>query len=358
MKLPLLCCCLLLPACALGTGAGGEPDWRQLQRQRLQQLFAREQLPPPSPVQYVRPSAQWHPASPESEPVSQRLPPPQEPQQPQQPIGRRPGERAIDDVEPAVGGRQATGFRDAMGFRDADRATGPPHWVRLTTGAGRFEFHAKDTQLHDAANALYLDLDIGPEPEHVAGIGLDLHGFVTEDDLFHGETIYNGQAQKPADAIAYGLGMFPHLALRPLQDPDFEIPLRFGLFVDWTQLRHQEADVRRNWFMFGPRLELEPEYRFWRGPHGSLSVFAHLGGDFGGAQFHESWTLDDDSALTSRWMSELGGGLRWQWRSIDGELGYRYRSIGIGSIDSDLFGGIDRVEMRDQGLFLSFGGRF
>lgn len=348
MNRSLLLALLLLPACSLAPPERDDPQ--ALQRARLQQLFRHDMTAEaPSPVQHVRPSARWL----HGRPLQQE---PQQPQQPQPPIGRRPGERAIDDVEPAVGGRQASGFRDAMGFRqDGERSH---REVRVTAGATRFGFHAADTQLHDDVQALQLAIDTAPDPSVFADVGLRVDGFVTESDLFHGETVFNGLQQRPADATAYGIGMFPHAVLHPLQQGDFELPMRLGVFVDWMQLDHHDADVRRDWFWFGPRVELEPEYTFWRGARGSMSAFAHLGGDFGGSQFRETWANDDDSALGTRWRSEVGAGVRWQWRSLVGELSYRYRDTDLGGIDSDLFGGIRRVELRDQGLFLSIGGRF
>ncbi|GAB4153668.1 MAG: hypothetical protein Fur0037_22460 [Planctomycetota bacterium] len=337
---------LLLPACATGARHGARLED---QRHRLQAVFAADLTRGPAlPIRHVRPSGRWIPVVDAARRAGQ---------EPQEPVGRRPGEKAIDDVVPAAHAR-GVGYRDAMGFREPSAESAPERRIEVEVGVGEFGFDAKDTQFHDRTGAMDLSVVVSPARERAVGAGVRLDGFASADDLFHGETIYNGEAQKPADATAYGLGMFPHAALHPGLGDRMDMPVRLGLFVDWMQIHHQEADVRRNWFTFGPRIEVEPQYRIAGERDGGLSAFLRLTADYGGARFHETWTNGDDSAATARWMTDVGGGLRWHWGGIDGELGYRYRTLDLGRVDSDLWGGIDRARTHQQGVFLSLGSRF
>lgn len=360
MKIPLLISCLLLPACSLGPAPRSAADWRALQRERLQQLYSYDrQTPPPSPVQYVRPSAHWTPARAEPEPPLR--PVRQDPQgkAPQEPIGRRPGERAIDDVEPAVQGRRDGGFRDAMGFRDhPDAVASPRYRMSLEYGRGSFAAHSSGTQLDDRTSAQFFGFHAEPYEPRGVGPGVSLQAFASDNDLFHGETIYNGAGQQPADAIAYGIDMFPHWRWRPQLDGRFQLPMRLGAYVDWLRIDHRAADVNRNWFSVGPRVEVQPEYWLWRRGEDGAAVFGRLGGDLGFAHLQENWVTGSDSQPTSRWSGEVGGGVRLQWRGMFGELSYRFQRIGLGDAGTALYAGLHRVDLREQGLFLEFGGRF
>jgi hypothetical protein len=272
--------------------------------------------------------------------------------QPQQPQPQAP-RRYIDQIEPPR--QQPEGERrfgtDLHGL-DSSRD------VTATLAPGRVSFRAGGTQYHAGTNALFLQLATEPAPRVFQGAGLTFSGFVSENDLFRGQTISDGDSVRGADARAYGFDFFPHLTVHPTRGDVFDTTIETGVFLDWFRLDHQLADVGRDLLGFGGRIALEPEWRMLRGDRYYLSAFARVAGDFGGAQFLETWRFGSGSDTTTRWSLETGAGLRLSYDTLFGELAFRQRHIDFGGVRSGLFGNVDDMDIRTQGLFLTVGGRF
>jgi hypothetical protein len=385
---PILVVAAAVAACA------SQPSRQQQERDRLQQMFKSQlataamdeaALPPPLPrtdpnADYLTPlplrQATWRaaamppvavggaalaaaampsarPQPPAPTPKSQLRQQPQEPQppaaEPRTPQGETRRPVYIDDKEPPR--KDETPAAAAPVPRRAQRN------LTAAVGAGNFRLSAPGTGLHDAADAMFLQVatePIGP----LAGPGMRFEAFATEDNLFANDTVADGFANSPARGTAYGFEAFPYAALRVDLGRGFTLPIRAGAQLTWTEVSHPEASVDRHWMSFGPRVELAPEWQLARSPRGFASVYADVGADYGGVIYHEKWKFGDDTATTDRWALELGTGVRFELDGLVGGVGYRWRRTEIGSTSTDLFGDVSGVSMRSDALFFSLGGRF
>jgi hypothetical protein len=260
------------------------------------------------------------------------------------------GERHIDDREPPPRepSRRPFGVPAVVPERD--------HAVEV--GFGDLRFRASGTGLDDRASATWARLRLDGDVAEPRGAGFWLTGVRSDDDLFGGGTIANGLGAADAGARALGFDAFPHLRFDVAADGRWHVPLRVGVFVDWIGLDHVEADVERDWFGFGPRLEVGPACRVFADAGQSLDLVGRLGVDAGGAWFREHWATGDDGDFTARCAGEVGAGLRFASGAFHAELGCRLRHVLYGEVDSALFGSPDRSTLLEQQWFVGIGVAF
>ena len=81
-----------------------------------------------------------------------------------------------------------------------------------------------------------------------SGQGTALHAefWGSDSDLFAGKFMSDGVAPKVADAQLGGIDVFPHVRFDN-QFGNWSVPVRVGLFGDWSRLDHQQARVKREW---------------------------------------------------------------------------------------------------------------
>jgi hypothetical protein len=382
---PLLVIAAAVAACA------SQPSRQQQERDRLQQMFRSQiavdamdtaALPPSLPrtdpnAQYLTPlplrPATWRAAaaSPSvgsaalaAAPSPRLQPPAATPKAPLRQQGQEPQQPASEPQTPQGETRRPVYIDDKEPPRPDEspppKASAPRRMQRNFTaavGGGTFRLSAPSAGLHDAADAMFVQVatePIGP----LAGPGMRLEAFATEDNLFANDTVADGFARSPARGSAYGFEAFPYAALRVDLGHGFALPMRAGAQLTWTEVSHPEASVDRHWASFGPRVELAPEWLFARSPRGFATVYADVGTDYGGVLYHEKWQFGDDTATTDRWALELGTGVRFELDGMVGGVGYRWRRTEIGGTNTDLFGDVSGVSMRTDALFFSIGGRF
>lgn len=294
--------CLLAAACATPS----KPTWEVVQGERLERLYSHRR-PAQAYASVVRNA------------------PKQEPQQP----------RHIDQREPPVLGTGPRRFRQ------------PPLRGHLAVGVGDVGMQAAGSTLDDHTTAWFASAGIETE----AGAGLEVDAMSSDDDLFAGARINDGQTPAWADASLVGIDAFPHWRFDPSAG-DVQLPLRVGAFVDWNRIDHQLAGVTREWLAVGPRLRFEPTWRLVGGNERGLDLVGRLGGDFGPAWFREHFHGGADGDSTWRWSTEAGVLLRWRLPGLGAELGYRIRSSTFDDLDSDLYGRRGDTDFRSQQLFL------
>jgi opacity protein-like surface antigen len=276
------------------------------------------------------------------------------PQEPQPAPPRRPPH--IDDVEPPrATGSGAAASEGPRPFSPLQQGAADPIELSLAIGIGRFEFRSSGERYDSRTDAVTFRVNAEPLRD---GAGVELSGFLTDSTLFAGRTIHDGTSVVKADAQAFGIDMYPHVALQLDEGGPVRVPLRIGAFVDWLQLDHDAGGLDRTWFGFGARAQVLPELRLMERNARSLDLVGRLGGDLGGTWFHESFTTGDDSASTSRFGVEVGIGIRYRTGGLILDAGYRWILRHIGHTDTDLFGNVDGTETRLQELFLGIGGTF
>ena len=295
-----------LAGCAATGGAG---EWRQIQRDRIDRSHRVRSLDT-ALTEVLRRAPNRAPQDPQH--IDQRLPPP-------------PGPRRYrHDWQPLV--------------------------ATVQVGAGTVAARVPGTVLDDRADASFLraTIDTGP------GAALHAEFWGSDDELFRGRFISDSTAPAPADADLCGFDVFPHVRLDH-QLGDVSIPVRLGAFADWQRLDHGLSGVDRQWIGFGPRVVVEPTWRFLSGDDVSLELFTRFGGSVGAAWFREAWPGGDDSDTTVRWGGELGGGLRGRFGAVHAEVGYRVHDTLYGDIDGDLYGSRSGTTLQRQQLFVGFG---
>lgn len=189
-----------------------------------------------------------------------------------------------------------------------------------------------------------------------SGQGTALHAefWGSDSDLFAGKFMSDGVAPKVADAQLGGIDVFPHVRFDN-QFGNWSVPVRVGLFGDWSRLDHQQARVKREWLSFGPRIVLEPTWTVLSGAKGNLAVFTRLGGDVGAAWFTEEFQNGDDRDFMPRWAGEVGGGLRGVFGGWHAEIGYRLNHTMYGESQGELFGEPGRTQVQRQQVFIGMG---
>ena len=302
MRSPSSLACLLFAACATQSNAA----WDGVQRERLERLYSPR-----------RPAAAFASVL--------RAAPTQDPQQP----------RHIDQREPVTPG---TGPRPFLQ---------PSLSGHVAVGFGQIAMQAAGSTLDDHAAARFL----GAGVESRNGAGLDVDAVSSDDDLFAGVRINDGQAPAAADASLLGIDAFPHWRFDSTLG-GVRMPIRVGAFVDWNRLEHERAGVTREWLAIGPRLRFEPTWRLLGGNERGLDLVGRLGGDVGPAWFREQFHHGDDRDATWRWSGEAGVLLRWRLPGFGAEFGYRFQSSTFGDIDADLYGSRGETDLRSQQLFL------
>lgn len=275
------------------------------------------------------------------------------------PSAQDPPPRHIDDVLPPRTGQPVP---SAMQGGAADQV--PTRSARVGAGFGRLDFDAAGSSLDGDSEFVVLRAGIGSLPGTDGG-GLALEFFASDDDLFAGRSMDSGNGVRGAAARALGLDVFPHWTVQlgrdrdlDTRDPVVAVPLRIGPFVDAFDLDHRAVDVERRWYGFGGRAELEPTWRLVGGAGTRLELVGLLGADLGVARFTESYLLGSSSDATSRWMGEVGAGVRLHGERMSVELGYRYRRLQWGSIDSPVLDGPSRTHADTQIFYVDFGLRF
>lgn len=225
-----------------------------------------------------------------------------------------------------------------------------PLKVDVAGGFGDVMVRARGSRLDDRTQAWFTRAQV----ETGGGAALEAQYWSSDDDLFRGVFINDGVAPARADAALSGAELFPHVHF-DLGEGAITVPVRVGAFTDWQRLAHEPAGVKREWLGFGPRVVLEPTWRFLSGDRGSLELFTRFGGDLGAAFFAEEFRNGDGHDVALRWGGELGGGLRGHLGDLHAELGYRIQHASIGELDSPLYGDRGHTDLQRQQLFLGFG---
>lgn len=225
-----------------------------------------------------------------------------------------------------------------------------PLEATLDYGIGNIMARADGTRFNDRTDAAFARarLDTG------SGAALHAEWWGSDSNLFSGQFMNDGVVPKVANAELGGIDLFPHVRFDH-QHGDWSVPVRVGMFTDWQQLDHQQAGVEREWLSFGPRIIVEPTWTMAQGDHGSLNLFARVGGDVGAAWFSEEFRNGDDRDMTPRWAGEIGGGLRGVYGAWHAELGYRLHHTTFGKTQGDLLGQPGRTELQRQQVFFGFG---
>jgi hypothetical protein len=315
MRSPTLLLPVLLAACA-SPGAGVDPAWNQIQRERLERLrTAREPMAVVTELLGHEPAPLW----------------PQEP-------------------EPAVATRTATAAPAS-----ARPYARPPDSlrVRTTAGFGDVAFDASGTPLDDRTDAAFVQLGV----DSPSGVGLYLEAWGSGDDLFQGVHINDGISPAAGDASFRGLQVFPHIRHDLVRELDWSMPLRIGLFSDYQRLYHERANVERQWTSVGSRLLLEPTWRVYGDDGAWIELVGRVGGDVGATWFEEEFIGGSDSDAVLRLTGEIGASLRGNIGRMEAELGYALRQTTLGESDTELLGR-SRVDARQQQLFFGLGVRF
>ncbi len=298
-----------LAACATGLPPGVDPEWRQIQAGRLERLHA-----PRHPKDAVAALLGQDPT-----PATSRR------------------ERPIDQREP-VGMRT---FREPL-----------PGWVaRTSLGYGSVAFRAKGSQLDDRARAAFLGVGV----DSARGTAVHLNTWSSDSDLFAGRRINDGVDAAPADASLRGIDLFPHLRFDEVRRGAFAMPIRLGLFGDWSRLAHQDTAVEREWLSLGPRLVLEPVFRLAGDDSAWLELYGRFATEVGPAWFTEEFRGGDDHDATSRWSVGAGAGLRGHVGRMHAELGYDLHQTMFGPTNTELLGDRGGVDMQKQQLFFGLG---
>lgn len=326
----------LLAACA---STSPDAEWRALQRHRIEGLHRPRDLD--GALARVLARAPAPHAAPDAPPAlaierpgrhgsELRTPQPQDPAK-------------IDERLPPLPGQGPRAFRHDW----------QPLTVDVAGGFGDVMARAHGSRLGDRTPAWFTRALI----ETGGGAALEAQYWSSDDDLFGGNFINDGVAPAPADATLSGAELFPHVHF-DLGKGALTVPVRIGAFTDWQRLEHQPAGVQREWLGFGPRLVLEPTWRFLSGDAGSLELFTRFGGDLGAAFFSEEFTNGDGRDVALRWGGELGAGLRGRLGDLRAELGYRLQHAHIGELNSALWGDRGYTDLQRQQLFLGFGLRY
>jgi len=300
---------LLLGGCA-SSAADEVAHWKVVQRERLARLYQQE-------IQG------------------------QEPQEPA---------RHVDELEPGSRVGRARRFTPAVADRDRQ--------VGLTAGIGSIRLHAADAGIDEHAAALTFGFEARPPADDQLRPGFRLRGLTTHGDLFAGQTISDGTGPVAADAYAFELDAFPHLVAYPVRTPGFDLPLRFGPFVDWLRVDHSFAATTSSWTSFGARVEVEPTWRLAGDRDWNLALFGRAGLDAAGVRFFDGSSQGGQTDRTSRWQGELGAGLRLFGHDLAGELGYHFRRVEYGGTSTDRLGTVDRFDVLTQSLELMMAVRF
>ena len=310
--------------------ASTEPvdDWRRIQRDRIDRMHRVRSLDDALQAVLAR--------SPAVEPE----PAPEAMSTNQEPVPQSPEEQHIDQRLPQAPGSGPRRYQHPW----------QPLVATVQLGLGEISARAKGSGLSDEADAWFIRGAID------TGTGAALHAEVwsTDDMLFNDRFINDGVAPAAADADLSGIDVFPHVRFDNRLG-DIRIPVRLGLFTDWQQIDHQSADVEREFLSAGPRLVIEPTWRFIDGQDGNVELFTRFGGDVGPAWFTEEYRNGDGRDSTVRWAGELAGGLRGQYGALHAELGYRVHHTLFDDIDSPLYGNRDSTNIQRQQVFVGFG---
>ncbi|MGE3172746.1 MAG: hypothetical protein AB7O97_08970 [Planctomycetota bacterium] len=311
MLRPFLVCSLAaLAACtSVGRPAASAQEWRDLQRQRVRALVRSELAPPVLRADDApRADAAATPAAAATAPA---------PQDPRPYLDQRTPPR-----------------RRPLQSASADE----PYVASLGVGAGSLRVGANGTRFDDTEAAVAAFAEIEPVDAVDLGPGMRFEWIGTGDGMFDSELMNDGQLVRRAGARAVGFDAFPHLRWQVHREPGLTVPLRIGGFVDDLRVQHASADVRRRWFGYGARVELEPTWRLTETDGLRLDLLGLIGGDVGGSRFRENYVGGSDADTVRRLMGELGAGLRLTTDGFVGEIGYRFRTIDFGETDTALFG--------------------
>jgi hypothetical protein len=324
MRTPATLALLLLAACAASGRPGVDPDWNEIQRQRLERLRAPRRAADAVVALLGRPPRDLT-------------------QDPRPATATREGP-AAPPVQPVASGAVPRQFRSPL----------QPLVVRGAVGVGEVAVRSQGTMLDDRTSAAFARFAV----ESGTGAALQLDAWSSSDDLFAGVRINDGVMPADADATLRGVDVFPHVRTDLVDGSRFALPLRVGLFADWQRLDHEAAAVERRWLSLGPRLVLEPSLRLLGDDGDRLELFGRVGGDLGPAWFEECYRGGDDRDVTTRWTGEVGAGLRAHVGGMQAELGYGLQHTWFGSTDTDLLGSPSHTEVQRQQAYFGLGVRF
>lgn len=310
-----LCVAAGVAACGAAPSADDDAQWREVQRQRLVRLHQ----PRDAAAALAALRAQ---APTEAPPLDQREP------------------AALD-----LGPRRYQG-------------SVRPIQVAVDAGIGTLHVRLPGTTLDDRVDAASIRVRLDTAAASDRGAGLHLRATQSDDDLFAGRLVNDGVAPASAAATVRAAEAFPHMRSDALLGDAWATTLRAGLFVDWSELRHDLAGVDRSWLAVGPRLTAEPSLVLWGGLDGHLDLFARAGVDAGLAWFQQEFRGGAADDATWRGAAAAALGLRYAAGGLQAELGYELEQVWYGSVDADLPGGDGTTTFGRQQFFVGFGARF
>ena len=211
--------------------------------------------------------------------------------------------------------------------------------MKVAPGVGNVEVIAPRASLSDRTEAAFLRVGIDGKADSAAGPGLRATGWSTDDDLFAGSQLNNGVVPRRAAARAVGVRVFPHLRLNAMHDSDWQMPIRLGLGVDYTDIEHDVAGVDRKWLTLGPRVEFEPQVPLLGSKGNRLDLLGRFGAGVGYGAFKEEFVGGDDDDSVWQWSYEAGVGLRWNLEDWWLDAGYEFGQGRMTSTDTRLYDG-------------------
>lgn len=190
------------------------------------------------------------------------------------------------------------------------------------------------------------------------GFGLRSEAADTVGDLFEGQTVSDGQTQRPADADLSIRDFAAYFAWNPTSSDRVRVPFQIGPTFMSARLDYDRANIDYDWVGAGVRVGVRPEFTVVDGTNTDLVLYTGVSYGIGFASVHEDLVGPNETYDTEFQNVRAEAGIRVEFKRFIVGLSYVFSDTGFNLSDVERGRRVPDIDYDTHMYMLTFGGRF
>ena len=190
------------------------------------------------------------------------------------------------------------------------------------------------------------------------GFGMRSEAADTVGDLFEGQTVSDGQTQRPADADLSIRDFAAYFAWNPTSSDRVRVPFQIGPTFTSARLDYDRANIDYDWAGAGVRVGVRPEFTVVDGTNTDLVIYTGASYGIGFASVHEDLVGPNETYDTEFQNLRAETGIRVEFKRFILGLSYVFSDTGFNLSDIERGRRVPDIDYDTHMYMLTFGGRF